>query len=100
MRGILILALLGGCVADPYEVPGTWRPLGANEQNLRAMAARPADVLGGGGDLRADGQRAGNAVERWRADRVKPLPDSGVARLVPVASGGGNNAGGGGGGVP
>jgi hypothetical protein len=91
MRSILLLVLLGGCAHDPfnpYEIPGTWRPLGANEQNLRIMAARPADVLGGVGDPGSDGQRAGHAVERLREGRVKPLPDSGVARLIPIASGG------------
>lgn len=85
---LLAVALLGGCAFDPYEVPGTWRPLGANEQNLRLMATRPADVLGGTGDPGADGQLAGAAVERLRADKAKALLDSGVARLVPTQTGG------------
>jgi len=93
MRAILLLALLGGCAFDPYEVPGTWRPLGANEQNLRVMLARPADVLGGTGDPGSDGHRGANAVDRLRDDRVKTLPDSGVARLTPTANGGGQGGG-------
>ena len=93
MRASLVaLALLGGCAFDPYEVPGTWRPVGANEQNLRVMLARPNDALGGVGDLRTDGQRAGAAVDRLRNDKVKTLPETGVARVVPIATGGGGGA--------
>lgn len=89
MRPLLLAAtLLGGCAIDPYRLPGTWRPLGANEQNLRTMAVRPAETLGGSAYTGTDGQRAASAVERWRADRAKPLPESGVARIVPVQTGG------------
>lgn len=92
MRALLLAAfLMSGCAYDPfdpYQVPGTWRPLGSNEQNLRAMLVRPTDLDGGVNDPGADGQRAAAAVERLRADRVKRLPDSGVSQVVPVATGG------------
>lgn len=90
MRILLLAVLLSGCAYDPfdpYQVPGTWRPTGANEQNLRVMLARPTDALGGRGDPGSDGQRAAAAVERLRADNVKPLPESGVAKLSPTQTG-------------
>jgi hypothetical protein len=93
MRAMLMLALLGGCAFNPYEVPGTWRPLGANDANLQSMVVRPGDLQGGTADRGADGQRAGDAVDRLRNDKVKPLPDSGVARISVTSSGGGQGGG-------
>ncbi len=80
--------LLAGCDAmDPYKREGTWRPEGANEANLRAMVAVPADLVGGQEDLAGDGRQAASALNRMRKDTVRPLPDSAVANVVPVALG-------------
>ena len=40
--GTAVLALLSGCAGpEPFDFPNTWRPTGANDANLAAMAARP-----------------------------------------------------------
>ena len=52
------------------------------------MVANPADLTAGRGSPLSSGQLAAIAVSRLRTDNVKPLPDSGVAEVVPVASGG------------
>jgi hypothetical protein len=88
-----LLAATAGCENfDPYQRAGTWRPAGANEQNLVTMAAQPAERVRGTGAQGASGAAASAAIERLRADRLKPLPDTGMARIVTVPSGaqGGN----------
>jgi hypothetical protein len=62
-----------------------WRPNGANDSNLRAMARVPADLAAAIPAGPADGDRAAAAVARLRHDRVRPLPDSGLAQVVPVS---------------
>ena len=53
---LLLLAVTAGCSAfDPYRREGTWRPNGANEQNLAVMAVRPAERVRGTG---AEGAQA------------------------------------------
>jgi hypothetical protein len=90
----LAAAALGGCaVIDPFERPGMWRPIGANELNLELQAARPTDLVHGRGATDADGQTAAAAVDRLRHDRVKELPQSSVSG---VGAGGGGGGGGGG----
>jgi hypothetical protein len=38
----------GGCMdPEPYTRPGTWQATGANDANLRAMVANPADLQRG-----------------------------------------------------
>ena len=97
---LLLLPLLAGLSAcesiDPYTAEGRWRPLGANESNLRAMVADPAHLDRGVPAARVDAQTATAAVDRLRRDRVKPLPASGVS-LINVTGGatGGGAAGGG-----
>lgn len=90
MRALLLLlpAALAGCGAiDPLARPGVWHPTGANDANLRAMAANPQDLAGGVGSPLADGTLAAAAVARYHADRVKPLPDSGLAAITLGGSG-------------
>lgn len=71
-----LATLLAGCAGpDPYHFPHTWRPTGANDANLAAMAARPADLARGRGTGPADGQVIATAVERLRSGRVKPLAE-------------------------
>jgi len=83
----LLLALAGCDKTDPYLREGVWRPNGANDANLRAMVAVPADLAAATPASPADGGLAAAALDRLRHDRVLPLPDSGVAQVVPVSSG-------------
>lgn len=86
----LAALLIGGCawIVDPQNAPGTWRPTGVNEHNLRVMAAVPAEIGQGAPLAPADAQVAREAADRLRADRVRALPDSGVARIITTPSGG------------
>ncbi|MBR0680580.1 hypothetical protein GXW74_08785 [Roseomonas eburnea] len=97
-HAILLLVLLGGCEAiDPYTRAGNWRPLHANEANLRVHVADPAMLDRGIDDPRSDGQVAAAAVHRHRNDRLRALPASGVARLQASGQGGAAGAATGGG---
>jgi hypothetical protein len=92
---LLIALTVAGCDAiDPYARPGVWTPSGANDTNLRAMVANPADLVQGAGETGAVGQPAADAVAAWRADHTKPLPAGDTAQP------GQPPAGGGGGGLP
>ena len=70
MRRLLCWAVLlpvAGCgsVVDIYERPGTWRPVGANDANLRAMIADPDDLVTGVADRQAGrpgGRRGGRTL--------------------------------------
>ena len=93
MRRLLYVAVLlpvTGCVGpfDIYERPGTWRPVGANDANLRAMVADPDDLVTGVADRQADGQVAAAAVARYRAGKVKDLPDASISKVAPANSAG------------
>lgn len=61
MAGQACALLLGlaGCATDAFERPGTWQPAGANEHNLRQMAADPMHLIEGIG---AQAGRAAGAV--------------------------------------
>lgn len=93
MKAFLLFSLLAtaaGCdVVDPLTRPGAWHPVGANDANLRAMVADPRDLANGVGSPLADGALAAAAVARYRAGRVKPLPDSGLAAITLTGGGGG-----------
>ncbi len=81
------LALAACAETDPYSRPGMWRPTGANEANLRVMLANPSDYVSPQTARGADGNRSAMAVERYRRDRTKPLPDSNASRIAPQANG-------------
>jgi hypothetical protein len=88
-RALMLVLLLGGCEQiDPYTREGVWRPLRANEANLRIHVADPAMLDRGVDDRRADGAVNAAAVQRYRTDRVKPLAASGVARIQATGAGG------------
>jgi hypothetical protein len=83
-----LLAALAACDrVDPYTRPGNWRPNGANDANLRAMVAVPADLVVATPASPADGNRAAMAVARLRTDTVRPLLDSGLAEITPISGG-------------
>lgn len=88
-RAAVLLLLLAGCEQiDPYTREGVWRPRGANEANLRLHVADPAMLDRGAEDPRAEGHIAAAAVQRYRTDRVRPLPASGVSNIQPTGTGG------------
>ena len=93
-----VLLVLAGCAAeDPLTRPGLWQPIGANDANLSAMVADPQDLVTGVPDRTADGQIASAAVARYRAGKVKNLPDSSISKIAPIAvsnSGAASSAGG------
>jgi hypothetical protein len=85
---LLLLIVLAGCDSiDPYRREGTWRPNGANEANLRAMVVVPSDLAVATRASPADGELAAAALSRLHHDRVRPLPDSALAQIVPISSG-------------
>jgi hypothetical protein len=84
---IALLALAACDVTDPYLRDGVWRPDGTNDANLRAMVASPSDLVRGVSSAGGDGQQAAAAIDRYRNDKMRLLPDSGIAKLVPISGG-------------
>jgi hypothetical protein len=85
---LLVLIAIGGCdQIDPYKREGTWRPNGANEANLRAMVLVPSDLAVASRSGPADGTLAAAALSRLHHDKVRALPDSALAQVVPISSG-------------
>lgn len=84
---------LGGCAAmDPFERPGVWQPIGANDLNRELQVARPTDLVLGRGTTDADGITAAAAVDRLQHDKVKALPQMEIAPIG-GSSGGGSSGG-------
>jgi type IV pilus biogenesis protein CpaD/CtpE len=77
----LLLAQTACDQLDPYTREGAWRPNNANDANLRAMVAVPADLAASEPASPADGTLAAAALNRLRHDQVRPLPDSGAAEF-------------------
>ncbi len=87
------LATTSCAISDPYAGPGSWRPNGSNDKNLRAMVADPQDLVTGVVDHRADGQVVAAAVARYRAGKVKELPDASASKISPISiNNGGSSA--------
>ncbi len=80
----LPLALAACAMEDPLTRPGLWQPIGANATNLAAMVADPQDLVTGVPDRTADGQLAAAAVARYRAGKLKDLPDVSISKIAPV----------------
>ena len=90
MKRLLLLSLslapiLGCSAVNSTARPGTWQPVGANDANLRAMIANPADLYRGASDPRTDGEIAASAVARYRAGKVRDLPDSAISKIAPIS---------------
>ncbi len=79
--GTLVAALAGCAATDPLLNQNDWRPVGANETNIAAEVANPADLSHGREATGSDGELASQAVLRLRAGHVKPLPDSALTDL-------------------
>jgi hypothetical protein len=80
MRGkpsLLVLLLIAGCAQDPYQRPATWHlppeGLGANDTNLRAMVAEPADLAAGARDDASAGPLSVRPVDALMTGRRRPL---------------------------
>ena len=72
-----VTLLVTGCSPDffdPYQRPGTWRPTGDNDANLRVMVVNPQDLVEGKGQATATGATAAPPVGRLIAGRRYPLP--------------------------
>ena len=79
---IAIGALLSACAAtDPLLNPNDWNPTGANEANIAAQVANPADLERGRAASGTDGEQAAAAVLRLRTGHVKALPDSDISEV-------------------
>jgi hypothetical protein len=92
---IAAIISLGGCAAmDPFERPGLWQPMGANDLNRELQVARPTDLVLGRGTSDSEGFTAANAVDRLIRDRVRQLPNT---TITTVGGSGGNTSGGTGG---
>jgi type IV pilus biogenesis protein CpaD/CtpE len=89
----LVLGLAScGPEYDPTERAGLFHATaGTNRADLTLMAASPADLVRGTGTSATDGQVAAAAVERYRNDKVKKLPQADIAQ---ISSGANNSSGG------
>ena len=98
-RIVLWIAVLAvaGCgltdVLDPYKREGMWRPNNANDDNLRAMVVSPSDLVRGVSNDGSDGQQAAAALDRARNDKMRRLPDSAIAKVVPITGDSGSQGG-------
>ncbi len=93
---VALLLAMPGCAQTDADIPGTWRPSGVNDQNLRAMLANPADAYGGVGATTSRGDSGGRAVTRLLTDRRRQLLDVTSSRIggssaSPAESGGSAN---------
>ena len=92
LRSALTLAVLAASIGlsgcSEYEVdrPGTWRPTGANEQNIRAMLVDPQQYSLGTGAITDRGDAGSRAVTRLNNERRRQLIDAAVSRVGPSNS--------------
>lgn len=82
--GGALLALVA-CSDDPFERPGTWQAVGANEANLRAMVQDPATLRRGVGAGTDRGQQGSTAITTLEAGKRPAVP---TTELSGVGSGG------------
>ncbi len=84
----LVLLAVAGCeVTEPYLRAGTWRPTGSNDLNIAAQIIRPSDLVRGVDYAPLDSTLPTAAVERYRAGKIRKLPDSGLAAIRLQGSG-------------
>jgi hypothetical protein len=81
--GLLVwlpLALVaGGCIdPEPYNRPGTWQATGANDANLRAMIANPADLTRGAQPATASRGEAAAQAAALLGGRAAPASGDGT----------------------
>ena len=93
----LCVTLLGLAACDatwPYDRAGTWRPTGVVDANIAASVVTPSDLVRGVPYNPRDSSVMTAAVERYRAGKVRPLPDLTTFSQRSVAAGGDNGGGG------
>jgi hypothetical protein len=80
----IVLTMVASACSDQvgYERPGTWRPTGANDYNLRVMVANPRDLDAGASASTDRGNGASRAVTRLLIDRRRPLLNVSSSRVV------------------
>lgn len=75
LPALAVVLLLAGCsTQDPFERPGSWQPIGANELNLRQMAADQGHLLEGVGTERERAATAIAPIDRLDAGDRPELP--------------------------
>lgn len=89
LLGLVVLPL-GACTEDPFERPGTWRPAGINEANLRAQVTDPAVLERGVGAGTDRGQQGSMPITTLEAGKRPAVP---TTRLTGVGGLGGGAAG-------
>lgn len=72
--GAFLVAACTYDLGDPFQRPGTFKPLGANDANLRVMVANPDDLLGQSVDNTIIGAEAAPPITRLLAGKRYPLP--------------------------
>jgi type IV pilus biogenesis protein CpaD/CtpE len=74
------LALAGCAQIDPFQREGIWKPSSANDANLAAMVANPADLSRGREDARGTIRTPTTAVDRlWAgAPAQRPAQSGGI----------------------
>ena len=78
---LTLTVTIAGCETAEYDRQGTWKPTGANDQNLRAMLVRPQDEYAGTGALTARADSGARAVTRLLVDKRRPLLNVSVAHV-------------------
>ena len=82
---LLPLLLAAACTPDyPMDRPGTWsldQAGSANDANLRAMVANPADLTAGAGEANTLGAEAARPVDRLLAGKRPDLPQSSTLQV-------------------
>ena len=76
-----LTALVACDQVDPYKRVDMWRPSMANTTNFELQVARASDLVMGRGTDEADGFQAAAAIERYRTDKERALPRTGVSSL-------------------
>jgi len=85
---LIVSLLVTGCgpdLFDPYQRPGTWRPAGDNDANLKVMVANPHDLIEGAGQGASAGAEAAPPVARLLAGKRYPLPSENASTISIVS---------------
>jgi hypothetical protein len=75
---IVLLVMIAGCAADPFDKPGTWSlpatGMTSNDTNLRTMLVNPRDAVAGTGEDTSLAPLSARPVELLVTGRRRPLP--------------------------
>ena len=74
---LMVAMLSAGCTPglfDPYQRPGTWQPVGDNDENLHVMVANPHDLVEGTAEGGSAGAEAAPPVARLLTGKRYTLP--------------------------